>query len=83
MIIDKALIGCRVKPSSKGKSIDGIIVGATGSDRGRLFFIIMRKDGTFTDRDLTEIAIHKDDYRKVMQESIPEPIESRSEILDL
>lgn len=82
-MITKALIGCRIKDLDKDKNREGIIVGTTMNNHGRLFFIILCKDRTFTDMDLTDVKINEDDYKKVVRASIPEPIESRSEILDL
>lgn len=80
-MITKALIGCRAKHKEKG--FEGVIVGSTMNSHGRLFFIVLCKDRTFEDMDLTQTIINEDDYKKVVRESIPEPIESRSEILDL
>ncbi len=83
-MIAKELIGCRVCNRNGGKEILGKIVGSITQGSGNhLYLIILNMEGEFLTACKSEIIIHPEDLQKVYNVLKPEPIGSRSEILDL
>ncbi len=82
-MICKALIGCRIKHQDPDEFEEGIIIGSSMNSNGTIFIAIMKDDMTFTDIKLSNAIINKEDYRKIIQQSKPEPIDNRFEIMDI
>lgn len=92
-VIASNLIGCKVtieydngKTNKRGK-----IIGAynkleshyKGSSSSCLYFIILRDDNKIIERSYYSIKVDDEDFKKIYNNIKPEPISSRSEILDI
>jgi len=83
-MIAKELMGCRVCETSSPTEVTGKIVGFYLKGAYRVpIYQILTTDGYFKEKDVDRICIFKEDLDKIYKTIQPDPIRSRSEILDL